>query len=135
MAKRTKAATQEDEYIGPTRVATTTGPRRLQRNRLDLSRGASVASASNITLGTDGNIFAITGTTTINHITLANWNAGPVFLHFNTSLTVTHNGGSVPAGSAAIFLAGGANFSATVNDTLGLIYDGTVWREFCRTAV
>lgn len=92
--------------------------------------GANVASGTTVTLGGDGNAFPITGTTTINHITTTDWQAGSlVTLFFSTTLTVTHNAGSPPGGTAAILLSAAANFAATANDTLTLRYDGTNWRQ------
>jgi hypothetical protein len=84
------------------------------------------ASATSVTLG-NGAVFAITGTTTITY--LSKGIAGQVIvLLFSTSLTVTHNGGAPGGAFANILLSGAANFSATANDTLMLIYDGTAWR-------
>lgn len=95
-------------------------------------KGADVASANNITLGL-GNFFDITGTTQINTIAGNSWTAGSVVtLQFDASVTVAHN----TAGTGARFLlASSANFSATVNDTLTLVYDGTYWREIGRTVI
>lgn len=107
-----------------------------QQARFEFAKGADVASAGTVTLGADGNYFHITGTTTINYITVTNWQAGSVIiLKFGGSLTVTHNAGSVPANTAAILLAGAANLSATADDTLTLVYDGTTWREVARTVI
>ncbi len=104
--------------------------------RIQGSKGADVASLATITLGNDGNYFDITGTTTIDYITTTNWQAGSeITLQFDSSLTVTHNGGSPGGSSAAMRLAGAANFSATSGDTLTLIYDGTYWREKARTVI
>ena len=101
--------------------------------RFELARGASVASTGNLTLGTDGNVFHITGTTQINAITTANWqNGSEIILIFDASLTVKNNtaGG---AGTAVMLLAGGADFSATSNDVLTLIWDGTSFFEKSRS--
>lgn len=94
----------------------------------------TVASGTTITLQSNAAVF--TGTTTINHITTTNWIAGSsVTLLFETSLTVTHNAGSPPANTAPILLAGAANFSATANDSLTLMWNGTNWRETARTVI
>ena len=104
--------------------------------RLQAHKGADVASADEITLGTDGNYFDITGTTTINHINNAGWqNGSVVVLQFDASVTVTHNAGSPTGSEASILLSGASNFSATANDTLMLVYDGTTFREVARTAI
>lgn len=98
-------------------------------------KGSDVASADEITLG-DGNYFDITGTTTINHITKTNWQAGSVVhLQFDASVTVTHNAASPTGTEASILLSGAGNFSATADDTLTLVYDGTTFRELARTVI
>lgn len=104
--------------------------------RLQGDKGGDVASADEITLGTDGNYFDITGTTTINHITKTGWQAGAVvILQFDASVTVTDNAGS-PAGTEAdILLEGAGDFEATADDTLQLVYDGTTFREVSRTVI
>lgn len=95
-------------------------------------KGADVASANDITLGS-GNFFVVTGTTQINTVATTNWTAGSsVVLRFSGSLTVKHN----TAGTGAvIFLAGSADFAATANDMLTLLYDGTQWSECARTVI
>lgn len=104
--------------------------------RLQGAKGTDVASADEITLGTDGNYFDITGTTTINHINNTDWQAGSVvILQFDASVTVTHNAGSPTGTEADILLAGAANFPATANDTLTLVYDGVTFRETARTVI
>jgi len=100
------------------------------------AKGADVASADEMALGTDGNYFDITGTTTINHITNTAWVAGAiVVLQFDASVTVTHNAGSPAGTEASILLSGAADFSATADDTLTLVYDGTTFREVSRTVI
>lgn len=91
--------------------------------RLLGAQGANVASGNNITLGTDGNRFQITGTTQINGVSNAGWTGGSrVTLMFQGSLTVVH--ANVPTGaSRALKLSGAVNFSATANDQLTLEYD------------
>ena len=54
------------------------------------AKGANVASAAALTLGADGNIFDVTGTTTITSINSVA--IGTIaFLHFNGALTLTHH--------------------------------------------
>ena len=104
--------------------------------RLYTAKGADIASADEITLGANGNYFDVTGATTINHITKTDWPAGTsVILQFDASLTVTHNAGTPTGSEASILLAGGVDFSATADDTLQLVYDGTTWREVSRTVI
>lgn len=107
----------------------------LTTARLLLGKGVDVPSATTVTLGTDGNVFTITGTTQIQGIVYDNWNFGPVFLQFSGSVTVVHNSGAPGAGADPILLAGGVNFAATANDTLTLIHIGATWVEFARTVI
>lgn len=100
------------------------------------AKGADVASAGTITLGGDGNLYDITGATAIDYITTTGIQAGTIVtVQFDSNPVVNHNTGSVPANTAAILLAGAANFSTGANDTLTLIYDGTTWRELARTVI
>lgn len=101
--------------------------------RFEVAQGAVVASTGNLTLGTDGNVFHISGTTTINAITTANWQPGSeIILIFNASVTVKNNtaGGG---GTATMKLAGGIDFSATADDVLTLVWDGNNFFEKCRS--
>lgn len=100
--------------------------------RLNQQLGANIASANDLTLGTDGNVFHITGTTTINAITTAGWGAGEIILIFDDNVTVKNNtaGG---AGTASMLLAGGVDFNATVNDVLKLVFDGARFYEVSRS--
>ena len=108
----------------------------VARNRIQGHKGSDIASADTITLGNDGNYFDITGTTTIHHIDNSGWQIGAVItLQFDASVTVTHNSGSTTGSEASMLLAGAGNLSATANDTLTLVYDGTTWREVARTVI
>jgi len=98
-------------------------------SRLEEKKGADVASAGTLTLGADGNVFNVTGTTTINFITTASWQAGSrITLILKGAITVNHNTGAPPGGTAAIKLAGAANLTGADGDVVTLFYDGTVWR-------
>jgi len=101
--------------------------------RVEWNKGADVGSANDLTLGTDGNVFHITGTTTINAITTSRWAAGSeIVLIFDGSVTVKNNT-SGGGGTAKMLLAGAADFSATSSDVLTLVYDGTSWYEVSRS--
>lgn len=96
------------------------------------AKGANLAAAGDLTLGADGNAFAITGNTTINAVIVANWTAGSIVtLVFTGTPTVKHNTGG-GAGTARIFLAGSVDFVAAANSLLALLYDGTQWQETAR---
>lgn len=90
-----------------------------------LGGGAAVASATALPVPT-GRVFHVTGTTTVTSITSTNHQSGTIItMIFDASLTFTHGNN--------IVLAGAANFSATANDTLTMVYDGTNWYEVCRS--
>ena len=100
--------------------------------RLQLDKGIDVASAGIMTLGTDGNTFDITGTTTINEILATGWQAGSVlYLQFDGILTVTHNSG----GTNDILLGNQANMTTAAGDVLTLFFNGTDWVEISRSVV
>lgn len=109
----------------------------MTTGRWSVKQGAAVASAAEVTLGSDGNRFQITGTTQIDKILITGWQGGSIVtLHFQGSVTVTHN--TANNGSFHGFrLAGAANFSATANDQLTLQYDSTssAWFEIARVVI
>lgn len=88
------------------------------------AKGANVASASALPIGSDGNYFSVTGTTTIN--TIATKQAGTViWLHFQSGLTVAH--------SANLILQGGASAIVTAGMVMQFVSEGGgVWREVSR---
>lgn len=107
----------------------------MNSRRIQGAKGADVASANDMTLGLDGNYFDITGATQINGIAVANWQAGSqITLQFDSTPTVKHNT-AAGAGFASFLLAGAADFVATANDTLTLIYDSVTWREVARAVI
>lgn len=78
-------------------------------NSIYWSKGADVASAAALTLGTDGNSFDVTGTTTITSI--ATWAVGGLaILQFDGALTLTHH-------ATDLILPGGANIVTAAGDT------------------
>lgn len=84
----------------------------------------TVASIAAITLPATGEVFSITGTTTITSIVATGNDGRPVTLIFRASLTVTDGSNLKLVGS----------FSATADDTLQLVCDGTNWHEAGRSA-
>ncbi len=85
------------------------------------AKGADVASAGALTLGTDGNYFDITGTTTITSIatvSIGTW----VRLHFDGALTLTHH-------ATDLVLPTGANITTAAGDEAEFIeYASGDWR-------
>ena len=79
-----------------------------------LSKGADVASATALALGTDGNSFDITGTTTITSIVGLGVGA-IVVLQFDASLTLTHH-------ATDLILPSGADIITAAGD-IGIFYE------------
>ncbi len=101
--------------------------------RVEFAKGTNTAAANDLTLPSNGNLFHITGATQINAIITSLWQAGSeITLIFDSTPTVKNNtaGG---AGTAVMLLAGGVDFSATANDVMKLVYDGTSWFEVSRS--
>ena len=98
--------------------------------------GTNIASASTVTLDTTkGNIFPITGASTINYITTTGWQSGAeIDLAFTSTPTLTHNTGSVPANTAALLLRNGVNWAVDSGANIKLRYNGTNWIEVARTS-
>jgi hypothetical protein len=82
----------------------------------------NVASATTVTLPNDGDVFHITGTTTITSVTTS-WRHRRVTLVFDGILTFTDG--------SNLKLAG--NFVTTADDTITLVCDGTNWYEQSRS--
>lgn len=105
------------------------------QGRTNNSKGANISSTNTMTLGTDGNTFTITGTTTINGIVTTGWSTGAeINLIFSGALTVTHNSGAPGANAVALLLSASANLTTATNTILCLVYDGTNWQEKSRKA-
>mgnify|MGYP003645583386 CR=1 FL=1 len=100
-------------------------------------KGSDIASATNITIGTSGNTFDVTGTTTIEHFDNANWAVGSVVsLHFDGAVVLTNNAGGLTGAQANILLSGDANFTTATGDILTfLLHDSTNWQEVSRNSV
>lgn len=85
-------------------------------------KGADIASASSIALGTDGTMFDITGTTSVTSIT-AKTAGFCTFLQFDGALTVVDGSNLSIQG----------NFTTAAGSTMLLCSDGTNWVEFGRS--
>jgi len=83
----------------------------------------TVASGSTVTPPAIGNVITVTGTTTINNVQVSR--VGRIItLLFTDPVTVNDTGNLKLAGA----------FSATADDTLTLVYDGSYWLEISRSA-
>lgn len=122
----------QNNLAGKTNIGSTGDPivKLKVSGRFAASKGATITAAHNISLGTDGNSFGITGSTQINTIDATNWIAGSIiYLIFTSSVTLAHNTSGT---GARIFLSGSINYAAVNNSVLGLIYDGSNWQEISR---
>lgn len=101
--------------------------------RLGGGKGTDTAAANDLLLPLNGNVFTITGNTTINAIRTNFWPEGSTAtLYFTGTPTVKHNtaGGSE---TEKIFLAGSVDLAAIAGTVLGLVYMGsTGWQECFR---
>jgi hypothetical protein len=113
----------DGSYLGvrPTAIYTS--------GRFQLDIGASVAAANDLTLGTDGNLFTITGATQINAITTTNWQAGSQIAFVFTGAPTLKNNTAGGAGTATMLLAGRVDYVAAAGDYIAFQYDGTNWYE------
>lgn len=100
-------------------------------------QGVAITAANNLTPGTDGDYFQVSGATQINLLDVTSLLGGAwITLKFNSTPTVKHNQGA-SGNFKPILLAGAADFVATANDTLTLRYDATdaKWYETSRAVI
>lgn len=92
---------------------------------VEWKKGADIASAAALTLGTDGNYFVVTGTTTITSISTQT--AGTIIvLRFSGALTFTYN-------ATNLILQDSKNLTTAAGDMVSLISEGSGnWRELSR---
>jgi hypothetical protein len=129
-----------DEFTEPL-IQHSTGLWTVKDNApFDMTALPTVASASGPTLPINGDVFSVTGTTTINTIANAARLLGQrITLVFEGTLTVTHNSGGAAAADT-LQLSGAVNFSATAGKTLTLaaVYNSAssaaLWREVSRSS-
>lgn len=118
----------------------TAGNLTMTAGRVLAKQGADVASATNLVLGTDGNVFEITGTTKIDLISNLTWQNGSVItLIANESVVIDH-GTATSTTNITIRLAGAVDYSMTAGDTLTLVLsettaEGQAWREISRAVI
>jgi len=105
--------------------------------RVKFRQGAVVTAANDLTLGTDGNYFQVDGATQINLLDNTDWIGGSiVILKFNSTPTVKHNQ-AASGDFKPIKLAGAADFVASADDILVLVYDATdtAWYQLSRAVI
>ena len=82
------------------------------------SKGSDVASNSALAVGTDGNYFDVTGTTTITSINTTGGAGTVIKLHFDGACQLTHSGTN-------LILAGAQNFTTEAGDELEFVEYGS----------
>lgn len=108
-------------------ILESTGAHLQMRTRLQGAMGADVASATNMTLGNDGNHFNITGTTQVDTIVVTNWQAGSV-ITLRATNAAGFSFGNNAGGAGSISVPAGAVFAMPQFAVATLVYDGTNWR-------
>jgi hypothetical protein len=104
-------------------------------NKVTRAAGTSLAAANNLVPAGDGNIVVVTGNTQINLISVNNYTTNDIItFEFTGTPTVKYNQGT-SGSNRNILLAGHADFVATANSTLTLMYDGTNWVEISRSII
>jgi len=122
-------ATQNANAVAITGGTATGISEQAMTGRMKGAKGIDVVAANDLTLGTDGNFFIITGNTQINAIATSGWQAGAeVTLLFTGTPTVKHNTAGA-GGFASFLLHGSVDLAAANNTILKLIYDGTNWQQ------
>ncbi len=90
-------------------------------NLVKLSKGADTASATTVTIGTDGNYADLTGTTTVEGFAAIGIGTVQVFRATGV-LTLTHH-------ATNLILLGGANITTSAGDQFAIVeYDTAKWR-------
>lgn len=93
-------------------------------------QGADVTAANDLTLGSDGNSFEVTGNTQINRITGTGWQAGSNIRLKFTGTPVVKHGQASGSGHLQLSLLGGLDFYATAGDFMDLqLFDDNVWYQ------
>ena len=87
-------------------------------HQIQWSQGADVASGTALAVGTDGNYFDVTGTTTITSINTTGGVGTQIKLHFDGELTLTHD-------ATDLILPGGANITTAAGDEAEFIEYGS----------
>jgi len=100
--------------------------------RFTTPMGATVAAANNLTLGTDGNLFTISGNTTINAITSASWQAGSELRLYFTGTPLLKNNTAGGGGTAKMRLSGNVDYTVAAGDIITFVYDGSEFKESAR---
>ena len=97
--------------------------------------GAVIPAVSDLTLGTDGNLFQISaGAGVLDRIAKADWRAGATATLCFTGVVAVSSGTAASATHCGLKLAGSVGLNAVADTVLVLRFDGTWWQEESRKA-
>lgn len=103
----------------------------LMNSRFQSAKSGNVASATSIGLGSAGNLFPITGSTTISRISSTNWTEGSeVTLRLPSGITIEHL--SASGSGAQINLAGATDLTTTAVTYIKFLLNDGEWIELFR---
>ena len=106
------------------------------KGRVLRNKANDIVAAATLPAVTNANFVTVTGNTNIDFFPTTGWTPGSMMtFNFTGTPTVNHNTGAAPGGTANFQLAGAAGFALTAGDNLTVIYDGSAWREICRTVI
>lgn len=105
----------------------------IDSSRFALSKGTATASANDLSLPFDGNLFSITGNTQINAIETHAWQPGSIIYLTFTGTPTLKNNTAGSAGTAPLLLAGRVDYVAASGDVIAIQYDGTNFKEIARS--
>jgi hypothetical protein len=114
-------------YSSPERRVSVVG------TRFETAKGADVAAANTMTLGSDGNTFTITGNTQINLINGTNWQQGAQITLIFTGTPTIKNNQTGSGGNLPLLLAGNSDLTVTDVTTITFVRNGGSWQEIARS--
>ncbi len=120
--------------LGLTNISVSTAKKRMRRTPMQEAKGGNVASAAAIAPDSTGNLFLVTGSTQVDHMSILDRQAGTkIKLELGGAITITNETGSPPANHVAFKLDLGASLVGATGDMLVVVYNGTHWREVKRS--
>ena len=98
--------------------------------RFQYKQGTDIASANDITIGNNGNLFDITGTTQINRISPTGWQAGAGFkLQFDGVVTIK-DAQATGGGYNTILCDNSTDIVTATGTIVEFLYDGTAFKAW-----
>lgn len=130
-----------NQIINYTTTITTTATRNVELDlhlkclkRLITAKGDDVTSTGNAVLSSNGNVFDVIGTSTINGFSATDWTEGSmVTLQFDDACTLTHNA-TVAAPIYKLYLLNSEDYTTIAGDAIQFVFCGSIWRQLNYTA-